>query len=232
VVGLGAVLPHSIAGWAGGAKMIFPGCADALSIRENHALRMHPSVRRGRADGNLAREHMEAGADLVRARRYSLDVLSRPGGGVAGAVAGDPRACVRAGGARLAPAAATVAPFAADAVVVHVEGPAGRSAYQATKGFAPAAPILAPGGAVIVAARCDDGVGDLRAARRIVALGLWTTFAARARLVLASGAPAAEVRALGLEPFPTLDAALRTLGPDPGRTIVLHGALCALCALQ
>jgi len=232
VVGLGVILPHSIAGFAGGAKMIFPGCADARSIRENHALRMHPSVRRGRIEGNLAREHMEAGVRLLRARRFSLDVLSRPGGGVVGAVAGDPEADVRAGAARLAPALTALAPFAVDAVVAFLDGPVARTAYQATKGFAPMAPILAPSGAAIVVARCEGGVGDFRGARRIVALGLRTTFGSANRLLLVSGASPDEVRRIGLEPFASVEDALRGVGPRADRTVVLHDAPWALCALQ
>ena len=223
VVSLGAVVPHPIAGFAGGAKMIFPGVADARSIRENHALRMHPSVRRGAIEPNLAREHLEAAVRLVGARRFCLDVLPRPGGGVLGAVAGDPDLAVREGARRLRPALEVAKDRPFDVVVCVVEGPAGRTVYQATKGAAAAAPLVAPDGAVVVVAGCEEGVGDLPGARRIVALGLRTALPPRARLLLVSGAEAPSVRRVGFEPRRSLDETVAEM--RAARVAVLPRAL-------
>jgi nickel-dependent lactate racemase len=203
VVSLGVVVPHSIAGFAGGSKMIFPGVADAASIRENHALRVHPSVRRGRIEGNLAREHLEAGVRLLAARRFSLDVLARPGGGVLGAVAGDPEGVVQSGCALVRPAL-EVRAEPADLVVAVVGGPAARTVYQSTKGVSAAAPLVRPGGTIALLAACEEGVGDVAGTRSIVALGLWTTVPPGVKIVLvAPGAP--DLRPVGLESMAELD---------------------------
>jgi nickel-dependent lactate racemase len=73
-IGIGCIIPHSLAGFTGGAKIVFPGCASIDSIRHNHEelagskagnCRHHPSIGIGKVEGNIARSDMEEAARII-----------------------------------------------------------------------------------------------------------------------------------------------------------------------
>ena len=47
VISTGRIRPHYFAGFSGGAKSIFPGCAKSEDARQNHLWKAHPSARLG-----------------------------------------------------------------------------------------------------------------------------------------------------------------------------------------
>ena len=71
---LGEIRPHYFAGYAGGAKMLFPGVAGESGIWRNHQLKAAPGARLGQVDGNPCRADMEAAAAMA-------DEAPRPSGG-------------------------------------------------------------------------------------------------------------------------------------------------------
>ncbi|MCK9357325.1 MAG: lactate racemase domain-containing protein [Dehalococcoidia bacterium] len=69
-IGIGSIVPHPLAGFGGGAKIILPGVASAETISVNHnKLGSSPTVDVGKYEGNIARADMEE-----TARMAGLDV--------------------------------------------------------------------------------------------------------------------------------------------------------------
>ena len=158
---------HYFAGFGGGRKLILPGCADRQSILANHRLsligdrpvRLHPSCRPGRLDGNPVSEDMaEAVAALenVFSVNFFCDMSERP----VYVNAGDPvishaEACDAYAAVHRVDIAHTVR--------VLVLG-AGGSPYdinllQAHKALFNGT-TLGDGGVILFYARCEEGVGS------------------------------------------------------------------------
>ena len=182
----GFVEPHFFAGFSGGPKAVCPGLAANSTILEAHHPRriadrratfvtrtgnpVHDFVRVATA---LAPPHLSLDVAINRARRVTA-VFAGP------LPAGHDAACAHVEST----AVRTVdAPF--DFVVSTNGGyPLDRNLYQAVKGMAAAERIVRPGGIIVMAAACEDGVP---------ASGAFARLLAEARspgdLIGASGAP-------------------------------------------
>ena len=160
----GFVEPHFFAGYSGGPKGICPGLAALSSILEAHAPARIADVQATWTvlEGNPVHDFVRAASALAPAG-LSVDVVlsgdRRLAGVFTGPVGtgGDPghrRACefVAADAVRLVPAAF-------DVVVTTNSGyPLDRNLYQAVKGMTAAARVVRPGGTIVMAAACADGV--------------------------------------------------------------------------
>jgi lactate racemase len=161
VISAGRIRPHYFAGYSGGAKGIFPGCALAIDARQNHLLKADASARLGRLDDNRCRLDMEAASRLLPARAYLLNVVADCDGRHLGAFAGDLVAAHRAACAAAAPL--FVARGERSRVVVASDlPPVTSSLYQASKLLPPAGALLEPGGEAIILAACEEGTGPLQ----------------------------------------------------------------------
>ncbi len=58
-ISIGSVIPHPLAGYGGGAKIITPGVSGRETIHYNHSLINNPNATIGITDGNPIREDME-----------------------------------------------------------------------------------------------------------------------------------------------------------------------------
>jgi lactate racemase len=223
VVTTGRIRPHATAGFGGGARGIFPGLGLAEDVRLYHRLAADPASVLGRADMNPSREDLEEAVRRLGRDTFMLDVVEA-GGRILGAVAGDIVLAHREGVRRLRPWV-EVAAAPADVVVVSAPLPVSASLSRAAR-LVPAAGLLVrPGGVVIVAAECPDGVGAEQA------VGEGSPWAAVRRylpegvtlLVVSSLGPTALV-GTGARYAPSLEAALEAArgvtGPDP-RVLVL-----------
>ncbi len=182
----GFVEPHFFAGFSGGPKAVCPGLAAGDTILEAHHPRriadgrstfvtragnpVHDFVRAATA---LAPPHLSLDVAINRARQVTAVFAGPLPGGHDAACAHVQSTAMREVGA----------PF--DLVVSTNSGyPLDRNLYQAVKGMAAAERIVRPGGIIVMAAACEDGVPAEGAFARLLA-------AARspADLVGASGAP-------------------------------------------
>ncbi len=221
---LGEIRPHYFGGYAGGAKLIFPGVAGAAGIWQNHLLKAAPGARLGVVDGNPCRADFESAASMA-GPSFLVNVVRGDHGEPVFAVAGDPIAAHRAG---VAQAAAIFerprppgAPF--DTVLVSDAHPVTLNLYQACKLLAPAGALLADGGTVIMAAACTDGIGPVETINEaIYRLGLVHSLPPRHRVILVSERPEASVRPTFATWAPDLPTALQMAGP--GRLAVLPQA--------
>jgi nickel-dependent lactate racemase len=182
----GFVEPHFFAGFSGGPKAVCPGLAATATILEAH----HPRrIADSRAtfvtrSGNPVHDFVRA-ATALAPPHLSLDVAINRSRQVTAVFAGPLPAGHDAACAHVEAAAVRVvdAPFD---IVVSTNGgyPLDRNLYQAVKGMAAAERIVRPGGVIVMAAACEDGVpGDGAFARLLAAAQT------AADLVGASGAP-------------------------------------------
>ena len=192
IVATGCIRPHYFAGFGAGVKAIFPGLGEATAIRLNHRLKTEPGARAGIVVGNPCREDLEEAVAMIPTPMFLLNGVCRPDDEIHDVVAGNVITAFRRGAALAKPL------FSARArpsrLVIASDGlPVTASLYQAAKIAAAAAPLVEPGGTLVVAAECPDGVGPLEVVNEaIVRIGVLPRLPADARLVLVSGLSAAE----------------------------------------
>jgi nickel-dependent lactate racemase len=156
----GFIEPHFFAGFSGGPKAVLPGVADAEAILDNHGPEMiaEPGATWAVTEGNPIWEEM-LGVALSTAPDFLLNVTLNQEREITGVFTGDLLAAYRAGVAfaRQTAMQPVAAPF--DLVITSNSGyPLDLNLYQAVKGMAAAARIVKPGGDIVVAAECWDGI--------------------------------------------------------------------------
>jgi nickel-dependent lactate racemase len=172
----GLVEPHFMAGYSGGRKVIAPGVAHRDTITTFHSARFmaHPRAVSCVLDGNpLHEEQLAIAAKLgpVRAANVVIDERRRISFVSYGALVESHLAAV-----------AFVERFAIvplqrrfRTVVTSAAGhPLDRTYYQTVKGMVGPLEILEPGGRLVIASSCADGMGSkeyVAAQRRLVDLG-------------------------------------------------------------
>ena len=182
----GFVEPHMFAGFSGGPKAILPGVAGFSSIMDNHSYEMlaDPSATWGRTDGNPVWEEMREVAVMCLAAKgsgpsdgrrgpprhdFMLNVTLNRQRRITGVYAGDLwEAHTRAVAfARQVAMVAVDAPY--DIILTTNSGyPLDINLYQAVKGMSCAAQIIKPGGSIVIAAECRNGVPEYGEYRALV----------------------------------------------------------------
>ncbi len=156
VIGVGQTIPHMIAGFGGGGKIINPGCADIDTVGEMHWLcNEAPENRLFGVRDNVVRETIDEVA-IKSGLRFILNEV--PGGDsrVAGAFAGHPvlahrQACDFAGSVCAVKIKETSDIVVADAY------PSDLDFWQAIKGLNAAYGAVKAGGTVILVTPCTEG---------------------------------------------------------------------------
>lgn len=157
----GFIEPHFFAGFSGGAKSVLPGVAGDMSVMHNHNAAMiadpgstwgvtaaNPIMREGRAAARLCPPAMILNVTLNKAKA------------ITGVFAGELEAAHEAGCRFVKEAVMRPVARPADVVITTNSGyPLDLNLYQAVKGMSAAAQIVRPGGAIIIAAECSDGIG-------------------------------------------------------------------------
>ena len=160
VIAEGFIEPHFFAGFSGGRKSILPGVAGESTILANHKPEhiASPFARQAILAGNPIHDEC---AEAARAAglRFILNVALDKEKRIIAAFAGDPQEAHREG-CLFVESAMTAAAKPADIVVTSNNGyPLDRNLYQVVKGVDTAAKAAKDDGIIIVAARCEDGVG-------------------------------------------------------------------------
>jgi lactate racemase len=258
IVGIGQTVPHLIAGFGGGCKIVNPGCADPETIGRMHWL-CH-TVPQGQLfavrDNAVRRLIDEVG--IKAGLKFIINEVPGKDDSVAAVFAGDPVLAHRAA-CDFARSACTVKLSERADVVVADAYPSDLDFWQALKGLNAACGAVRPGGTVVLVAPCPEGVctqhpeygtvgfghsprhiQDLVAAGQldpIPAAALWLGCRLREQAnvtLVAKGITAAETAALGLDyapdPAAALAQALRRHGPS-ARINVLHKAAKIICSV-
>jgi nickel-dependent lactate racemase len=259
VIGIGQTVPHLIAGFGGGCKIINPGCADPDTIGRMHWLCSTT------ADGHLfamrdnpVRKVIDE-AGLKAGLKFIINEVPGKDDAIAGVFAGDPILAHRAA-CDFARSSCTVAISELADIVVADPYPSDLDFWQSLKGLNAACSALRPGGTVIFVAPCTEGVcpshpeiaaigfkhpsghiENLVTTGRLcpipaAAIWLGVRMLERAKVVLVTkGVSAAAAAAMGLDyvadPSVALAQALRRHGAE-ARITVLHKAAKMICSLS
>ena len=175
-IATGLVEPHFMAGWSGGRKVIAPGVAHAETITTFHnaAFMAHPRAANCVLDGNPLHEEQLAIVEMLggalalntvvdEQRRLAFVNFGEIVASHLDAVAFARRYSQVAVGRRFHTVVTSAAGYPLD-----------NTYYQTVKGMVGPLDILEPGGDLIVASACSEGLGSkhyVEAQRRLVGLG-------------------------------------------------------------
>ena len=158
----GFIEPHFFAGFSGGGKALMPGMGGLETILGNHDARniADPNATWGITEGNPIWEEVREVA-LGVGQNFLVNVTLNKNKKVTRVFAGQLRAAHEAGCAFAKRTAMVPVRHSYDIVVTSNSGyPLDLNLYQAVKGMRAAAQIVRPGGAIIIAADCWDGIPE------------------------------------------------------------------------
>jgi lactate racemase len=249
----GFVEPHFFAGFSGGPKAVCPGLAATSTILEAHHPRRIADARATfvTRDGNPVHDFVRAAVALAPPH-LSVDVAINRARQVTAVFAGPLPAAHDAACAHVQSTAVRLVEAPFDLVVSTNGGyPLDRNLYQAVKGMAAAERIVRPGGTIVMAAACEDGVpadgafarlladartpADLAGASGVPELDRWQAqvlgrvLHQATVLLFAEGLDGTAPASSLLAPVPDLDAAvaaaLGRLGPGSRVAVMPEGPL-------
>ncbi|HEY9077069.1 MAG TPA: nickel-dependent lactate racemase [Anaerolineaceae bacterium] len=156
----GFIEPHFFAGFSGGPKAVLPGIADAEAVLDNHNAQniSSPNATWGITTGNPIWEEMYKVAASTQPT-FLLNVTLNREKQITGVFAGNLNEAHKEGISFVRQHAMQPVPHAFDLVITSNSGyPLDLNLYQAVKGMSCAAQIVKPGGDIIIAADCWDGL--------------------------------------------------------------------------
>lgn len=161
-ISVALIEPHFMAGFSGGRKSICPGICGMETVKVWHGPHFigHERADSGVLEGNPVHEDASYIASLA-GLHFICDVTLDEQRRVVGIFAGDMEAAWMRGVQTVRKTAE--APIAApvDIVVTTCAGhPLDLTFYQAVKGMVAALPILKENGTILIAARCEEGIGS------------------------------------------------------------------------
>jgi len=167
----GFIEPHFFAGFSGGPKALLPGIAGIESIMANHNAAHISSTCAtwGITTGNPLWEEIARAATFAMPH-FCLNVSLNADKGITGIFAGELFSAHAEGCAFVADQAMVPVRQPYDIVIATNSGyPLDQNLYQAVKGLSAAAGITKKGGAIVMAAACQDGMPDHGHFRNILA---------------------------------------------------------------
>lgn len=246
----GFVEPHFFAGMSGGPKMAAPGLAGLETVMALHDARRisHPRATWGITEGNPIHDDIREVARMTGVH-FALDVTLDREKRITGAFAGElfeehHLACeaVRRDSMR-------EVSEAFDVVLTTNSGyPLDQNLYQAVKGISAAARVVKPGGTIVCAAECRDGVPAHGSYQQVLSsqptppkllemiatpgfampdqwqVQVQAQIQMRARVLVKSGLTREEVRSAHFEPVEDVAAAVR-------HALAAAGPAATLCVL-
>jgi len=170
-VSLSLVEPHVIAGFSGGRKAICPAICGIETILRFHApdLIQPEEARAGLHEGNPAHEEAVEATRIAGAPELTVNATLDERRRMTGAFAGELEAAHRAAvNHSVAQSQVTMAEPVDIAITTSAGFPLDLTFYQSVKGIAAALPILKPGGTIIIAHECAEGIGEEDFTRRML----------------------------------------------------------------
>lgn len=251
----GFIEPHFFAGFSGGPKGILPGVAGTKTISSSHDFRNigHPQAGFGVTGGNPLWEEIRDLALRV-GPSFLLNVALNQQRQITGVFAGDLIQAHRKGVEFVRRSAMQPVDRPYDIVVTTNSGyPLDLNLYQSIKGLSAGARILRPGGTLILAAECREGMPPNSPFEQLLSRGKqpreilelvatpgfsfpeqWQTqiqalIQCRAETLLYSSLPEEAVRAAHFSPCPDITAEvnrrLSRLGPSARVAVLPQGPL-------
>lgn len=248
---VGMIEPHFMAGYAGGRKMVMPGVAGLQTVQAWHSPRFleSPKATNGEIEGNPVHEEALAIAFMAPPDFIvdcALDSAKRP----CAFFAGDMQLAWNRGVEFVRAQVRAELPDPVDIVVTSGGGyPLDLTFYQTVKGMVGALPILKPGGSIVIASECMEGIGSQHFTDCLLGLDTIEDFpeliespswnfvpdqwqielfarAVRGRTIsmVCSGIPDGRLRRLFVDPQPSVEAAQE-------RAFKRHGSSATIAAI-
>lgn len=158
-IAVGFIEPHFMAGFSGGYKAVFPGVTGIETIMEYHGVHNIGDVRStwGEIEENPTQAHVRAGGSLLPID-FMVNVTLNRKREITAYFCGEVLEAHRAGCAWVKEKVMIPCDTVFPIVVTTNSGyPLDQNLYQAVKGMSAAAQIVAEGGLIMTAARCNDG---------------------------------------------------------------------------
>ncbi|WP_127721365.1 nickel-dependent lactate racemase [Clostridium sp. AWRP] len=157
IIGLGNIIPHSDAGFSGGAKIVQPGICGAVTTAATHISgALMKEIPLGNVTDNICRKGIEEVARKV-GLNFIVNVVMTPEGEIVDIFTGDFVKAHREGVKLSAEVYGTKISELADIVVVS-SSPCDIDYWQAEKGLVSAYFCVKQGGYIIFAAPCYEGM--------------------------------------------------------------------------
>jgi nickel-dependent lactate racemase len=156
----GFIEPHFFAGFSGGPKMVAPGLAAIETVLDLHSAARIGSPRAtwGVTRGNPVHDAVRAIAARVGVQ-FNLDVTLNREHRITNVFGGELSASHAAGCVFARETAMAAVAAAYDVVLTTNSGyPLDQNLYQSVKGMSAAAQIVSPGGSIVIASECSDGL--------------------------------------------------------------------------
>jgi nickel-dependent lactate racemase len=251
----GFIEPHFFAGFSGGPKGIMPGTAGLKTVMSNHGAKYigDPQAAFGITEGNPIWEEIRDIA-LSIGPSFVLNVTLDTRRRITGVFAGDLIRAHKAGCEFVRRTAMQRVDTPFDIVITTNSGyPLDLNLYQSVKGLSAGARIVKPGGTLIIATECREGVpagspcdtllrsasGPEELLARLDAPGFsypeqWQAqiqalIQRKAEVLVQSSVPDSTLRAVHLKPCRDIGAAVRerlaALGPDARVAVLPQGPL-------
>ena len=157
VIGIGQIIPHMVAGFAGGAKIVQPGVCGAITTDQTHWLSAcyQSSEIFGKIDNPIRQEMNEVG---VRAGlKFIVNTIQDATGKICRCVCGDPVEAFKSGCKTAVDIYGAPVPAPAD-IVLADSYPGDVELWQAGKAIYAAGLALKPNGILILVSPCPEGV--------------------------------------------------------------------------
>lgn len=159
----GNIEPHHFMGYSGGAKSAAIGLAGRQTINHNHAMLNDPLAFLGEYEQNPMRQDVEEIGSLIEIH-LALNVILNANRQILTALFGTPRAVMEKGISISDDLWKVPVSHAYDLVIASAGGhPKDINLYQAQKAITHAALFARPGGVIILAAACPEGIGSQKA---------------------------------------------------------------------
>lgn len=159
----GNIEPHHFMGYSGGAKSAAIGLAGRETINHNHSMLNDPLAFLGEYEQNPMRQDVEEIGKLMGIH-LALNVILNANRQILFALFGTPQAVMEKGISISQDLWTVPVPHPYDLVIASAGGhPKDINLYQAQKAITHAALFARPGGVIILAAACPEGVGSPKA---------------------------------------------------------------------
>lgn len=161
-IATGFIEPNLMAGFSGGRKSVVPGIASIETMKHmlGAAILSHPNAREGVLDGNPF-HHQALEIAKIAQVDFIVNVALNEKKEICGIFSGDLEQAHLAGVEFVRSSVRDSVPEPVDIVITTSAGyPLDATFYQAIKGITAALPVVKPGGAIIIAAECSQGIGS------------------------------------------------------------------------
>ncbi len=159
-ISVGKVEPHEFAGFSGGRKSVLPGIASERTIEINHRpeMLMSPEARPGQLLKNPIHLDMIEAAMMLKIH-FTVNLVLNQAGETVGIFAGDMIAAHLAAARFMRSYCQISLRHRPDIIVTTPGRPLNINFYQSVKPLIALAPVMAPGGVLVLYSSCRDGLG-------------------------------------------------------------------------